>query len=60
MNRESDSKPVHSLDEYEFKKCDCGCVPKIPSLFEMAELRKKRYEELRKKEVKSEVEKKEN
>ena len=23
-----------------FPMCDCGCVPKVPSLFEMAELRK--------------------
>ena len=33
--------PKHDL------KCGCGCVPNILSLFEMAELRKKRREELK-------------
>jgi hypothetical protein len=30
------------------KRCDCGCVPAIPSLFEMAQLRRKAREEKKK------------
>jgi hypothetical protein len=29
-------------------RCSCGCVPKIPSLFEMAELRKQHRLKLKK------------
>jgi mRNA deadenylase 3'-5' endonuclease subunit Ccr4/uncharacterized protein with PIN domain len=30
------------------RRCDCGCVPAIPSLFEMAEMRRKAREEKKK------------
>ena len=36
-----------SLPPAHDPKCRCGCVPNILSLFEMAELRKKRREELK-------------
>lgn len=33
------------IPEVHSTRCDCGCVPPIPSLFEMAALRKKFFEE---------------
>ena len=33
--------PTHDASLVADKKCRCGCVPNIPSLFEMAELRAK-------------------
>lgn len=36
---ETQFPPGNSSQQHD-KRCDCGCVPKIPSLFEMAELRR--------------------
>ena len=38
-------KPKPPIHDAAAAKCGCGCVPQILSLFEMAELRKKRREE---------------
>ena len=39
------AKPKPPVHDAKAAKCGCGCVPQILSLFEMAELRKKRREE---------------
>lgn len=40
IQRQSNEVPLSSGNLPHGKRCDCGCVPNIPSLFEMAELRR--------------------
>lgn len=41
-NEEESNKPAHTENIVGNQRCQCGCVPNILSLFEMAELRAKK------------------
>lgn len=48
QQKEQEIKQQQEIPEVHSSRCDCGCVPPVPSLFEMAALRKKFFEEQKK------------